>query len=149
MLMDIGKLRKQRNIFYRSIGSVYCPALQDDVKFTSQGFHHLIYSSNKGKPGRNKLRGINETYLKLQLLKYAPNVIKNSKEIVKIREVREKRGNKTKTALQFELSHKIDPTLTVRVIVIKVGDGAYKFLSVMRGKKVKSKNTLAKRPRRS
>ena len=66
-------LLKKRREWYKKIGRVYCPILEEDVIFNSKGFHHLIY------PG-GKMRPIKEQMYKLGLLPLVIPVIKNAKK---------------------------------------------------------------------
>ena len=70
--MKLTTLKKQQRAFYESIVSVYCPVIGDTVYFTSKGFNHLIYNTNR------RPRKVNEQFLKLKNLSYAPEVVKNA-----------------------------------------------------------------------
>ncbi len=38
--------KKKAKAFYKTIGHVWCPALNDHVRFSTAGFHHLAWKQN-------------------------------------------------------------------------------------------------------
>lgn len=123
---DIADLRREQKEVYDSVVSVYCPILSETVYFTSEGFNHLIYESNR------KPRNINEQFLKLKCVCYAPRVIERCKRISETRQVRRIIDGKIKDVTQYELVHEgIPGGEKIRVIVEKIGTGKHKFHSVM------------------
>jgi hypothetical protein len=71
-------LEKTRK-WYKTIGTVYCPCLQEYVVFNSKDFYHLRYDSS----GRE--RSIDEQVTRLNLLPLAIPLIKQSKRIYEYR----------------------------------------------------------------
>lgn len=124
-MKDLATLKEEVLDLYRNVGSVYCPILQATVNFTSEGFNHLIYESNR------KPRNINEQYLKLSNFCYAPRVLERCKVVTETREMSRFVKGKLKKVLRYELVHEAIPGKKIRVIVQKIGTGAYTFLSVM------------------
>ncbi len=122
---DIADLRREQKEIYDSIVSVYCKILDSTVYFTSEGFNHLIYESNR------KPRNINEQFLKLKCLCYARRVIERCKKISEIREVKRFVDGILKEIIQYELVHEAVPGKKIRVVVEKIGTGKHKFRSVM------------------
>lgn len=125
-------LMSAQKVFYDSIEKVYCPILKEDVIFNSDGFRHLLYESN-GKP-----RTVSEKIYKLTLLPLVIPVIKNAIGVDEERNIDIKYGrkinSKTKKGTAYALVAKVgrkDP-VSVRVILIKVGDGKLTFRSVMK-----------------
>jgi|GEM_PF-1111341 len=135
-MVNIYKLIRLSKSFYKKIGSIYCSILNDNVYFTSEGFNHLLYESY-GRP-----RNVNERYMKLKCLPYAPQVIKKCTSISEVRKVKRRIKNKLKNATHYELIHEVHPGKKIRVIVEKIGNGKYRFMSVMPHDK-KSKKRLA------
>jgi len=67
--------RKARNKAYeeyKGIGKVFCPYLNTDVHFTSDGFRHIIYKS------KGKQRHFNTQILRFNLLSKAVEIIRRS-----------------------------------------------------------------------
>jgi hypothetical protein len=75
MLNENHKLFIQnQKVEYRKLGFAECPAFNNEkIYFNNYGFQHII---RKGK----KLREISEQIKRFNILKYAPIIIKNSKE---------------------------------------------------------------------
>jgi hypothetical protein len=46
-MVDIRELINEKRAFYKSIVSLYCPILGETVYFTSEGFNHLLFESNR------------------------------------------------------------------------------------------------------
>lgn len=67
--MDIKTLINQMRTYYKALVSAHCPILNEAVYFSSDGFNHLIFDTNR------KPRNINEQYLKLKYLPKAREVI--------------------------------------------------------------------------
>lgn len=118
-------LRKRRKKFYQSIVSVFCPILNETIYFTSNGFIHLIYESNRMP------RNEPEQYLKLSVLKYAPDVVKNSALISETREINGIIKGKQKKIYHYEIVHEVSPGKKIRVVIQRIGTGKFTFLSIM------------------
>lgn len=114
---------KQRKI-YKSIVSVDCPILANNVIFDSDGFNHLIYESNR------KPRKLNEQYLKLINLKYVPEILKTSKHIAEVRVIQRKIKKVFKKAICYEVVGMCDGK-KLGIIVERIGTGKFKFKSIM------------------
>jgi len=123
--MNILKLIIKSKRLYKSIVSVYCPILSNTVFFTSEGFNHLLYEDYYHP------RNVNEQYMKLKCLPYAPEVVKKCTLISETRKVKRKIKKKFKDAIQYELVHEVSPGKKIRVVVEKIGTGKYRFRSVM------------------
>lgn len=66
------KIKDEAEIFYKKIGKVHCPYLKDDVYFNSKGLEHLKFKE------RNKARSSQDQYVRLRLIKLAPEIIRSS-----------------------------------------------------------------------
>ena len=117
-MVNIHDFKRQQRTLYNKIRFVYSPALKDKVYFTSEGFNHLIYKHSRYP------RNVKEQVLKLRCLLYVPEVIKKCKLVTKTR-------RKSKDRVFYELPHKVHGGRTIRVVILKTGNGKYKFLSVM------------------
>jgi len=123
--MNLYYERKEYRKFYKKIGKVYSPALKRWVYFTSKGFNHLIYDSNR------KDRSINEQILKLSLLKYVVKAINDSKEIEQIRIIEYKLSKHSHKVKHYSLIYIIDNKHTIRIVIERIENYKYTFLSVM------------------
>lgn len=75
MGIDINKfkqLKKDATAFYNALEKVKCPYFSDFVSFNSKGMSHLKFKS------WNNTRPVRDQYMRFKLLKYAPEIIKNS-----------------------------------------------------------------------
>jgi len=124
-MVTIYALKEKQKAFYKNIGSVFCPILNDTVYFTSEGFNHLLYESSR------KPRTISEQFLKLQCLTHAPTVIRKCKVISEIRTIKRNVKGKVKEGTYYELVYEVKKEENIRVVIEKIGTGKHKFLSVM------------------
>ncbi len=58
--------------FYKSIGEIYCPYLKEKISFNAKGLDHIKFG------GWNKTRPLRDQYIRLRLLKLAPQIIRES-----------------------------------------------------------------------
>ncbi len=115
---------KEKRAWYKTIGKVHCPVLNEDVVFNSKGFHHLRYD-NHGKP-----RSIKEQKYKFSLLPLVIPVIKCAN---KIHEYKKQQYSKPlgKYFEIWELKEVVGQgNTTVSVVLRRIGDGSISFLSV-------------------
>jgi len=67
------KMKKESIKFYNDISKIKCPYFQNEkIVFNNKGMKHLKFKS------WNKTRSIKDQYMRLKLLKYAPEIIKKS-----------------------------------------------------------------------
>ncbi len=69
---QIEKIMNQSETFYKSLSEIFCPYLKAPIYFNSKGWEHLRFKS------RSKARNKKEQYLRLKLVKYAPEIISKS-----------------------------------------------------------------------
>lgn len=125
-------LKSNTKKYYKTIKSVYSPALKQKIIFNSIGFRHLQY-----KPGGTS-RKINEIIYKLILFPLVISVIKNSVVISEERNVliriNRKKGSKMKKGKTYSLVSKVGRRnpIAIRVIILRVGKGNFVFYSVMK-----------------
>ena len=135
--MPFKELIKQRRAWYKTIGKIKCPILNEEVVFNSKGFYHLRYDSF------GKARSVPEQQYKIGLLPLVIPVIKN---VTKIFDYKKEQYSKPLKKF-FEIWElravvgKSDPAL-VCVVLRRIGNGNITFLSVYkRGGRKKSKAT--------
>lgn len=66
------KNKKDSEIFYKSIGEIYCPYLGATVSFNAKGLDHIKFKE------WDKARSSIEQYVRLKLLRLAPEILKSS-----------------------------------------------------------------------
>jgi hypothetical protein len=69
---QFNQIKKEAKKSYALINKVKCPYFSDFVLFNSKGMQHLKFKS------WNKTRSIQDQFMRFKLLKYAPEIIKNS-----------------------------------------------------------------------
>lgn len=117
---------------YNAIKNIYCSVLETKIIFNSTGFHHLLY-----KPD-GTARDVSEAIYKLKLFPLAVPVIKNAIGISEEREVNIRVSRKNKSTFKkgktYSLVAKVGRKnpVSVRVIVLKVGNGNFIFYSIMK-----------------
>jgi len=126
------KLLSESKEFYQSIGKVKCPALNAEVYFTSEGFHHLRY--DRSLKERSKLERRN----KLSHIAAAVETIKLSSTIQDYRVTLETAGLKDAQGLRtivkvhyYAFWAVLNKKTRVKAIVRQVENGQYNFWSVM------------------
>jgi len=125
---DLTELKTHTSAYYRRLKPIYCPILGETVRFTAEGYFHLINESNS-TPYRTYPRDPAEQYMKLMYLRDVPAVLKYSGLISEHRRNRKKVKGKWKNIVQTEIVHTIKG-VKISVIVEKSGDGDAKFVSV-------------------
>ena len=119
------KLKKETEIYYKKVGSIYCPALKSDIVFNSNGFVHLKYNSNRGE--RSKIIQKN----KFVFLKDSIRVLKKTTTLQEYRRMIIKKN----IVEWFGFFAVIDfkNKIRIKVIVRRLGaeNGKYHFWSVM------------------
>ncbi|MBM3257603.1 MAG: hypothetical protein FJY98_04825 [Candidatus Liptonbacteria bacterium] len=116
-------LKESAQKFYSQIGGIFSPALNELIRFTSEGFNHLIFK--RARSEREKTSQI----LRFKLLPLAANLIKLSttyqefEETLQEFEVKtfKKRAAKTKSVKYWGIIAIIDGR-KIKVIIRKVGD---------------------------
>lgn len=113
------KLRSSSKKIYASFkqSPVYCKALDADISFNAAGFEHLF------KDGRGHYRPMIDARKRLELIKYAPNVIKNCQWFIK---------DKSKTPdIYYKLYGRAGEGLRNVVVTIrKIGNGNLHFYGI-------------------
>lgn len=128
------KMKDKADVFYKSVGSIRCPALDAEVHFTSDGFHHLQFDGTRTE--RTKIVQKN----KMLCLQEAVTVIKKSTTVQEYRtEIqpvgkRDKNGFRVTKRVQYYAFRAITDFNKLRRVVVvirRVGEGNLHFWSVM------------------
>lgn len=128
MKRNFAEFLQKRRSWYKAIGRVYCPILNDHVIFNSKGFYHLRYDTF------GKKRSVKEQSYKLGLLPLVIPVIKNA---AKIHDYKKEQYSKPlgKYFEIWELREIVGKQKTmVSVILRRIGNGNITFLSVWKKK---------------
>jgi hypothetical protein len=75
MEIDLEKfheIKKEAEIWYRSIDKVECPVLKRKINFNTKGLKHIKFKA------WNKSRSMADQYLRLKFLRLAPAILKKS-----------------------------------------------------------------------
>lgn len=118
------QLLRERRAWYKTIGKVYCPILNENVIFNSKGFYHLRYDGTK------RARKVKEQMYKLGLLPLVIPVITNAKSIVEYKKEQysERLGKYYEI---WELNAVVGQQNTsITVVLRRIGTGNITFLSV-------------------
>ena len=70
--VDLDSVKNQAEEDYKTIGEVYCPYLKDKVAFNAKGLDHIKLKE------WDKARSTQDQYVRLRLLKIAPQILKQS-----------------------------------------------------------------------
>jgi len=126
---------KEKQTWYKTIGKIHCPILNEDVVFNSKGFHHLRYDNH------GKQRSIKEQKYKLGLL---PLVIPVIKCATGVYEYKKQQYSKPlgKYFEIWELKEVVGQNKAmVSVVLRRIGNGSVSFLSVW-----KKREKVTKKP---
>jgi len=133
---SVNQLKDNVELFYKSQGPIFCPALNETVSLTSEGFNHLRYN-HSGIARSLKIQRIKYCFLKpgLDILAKATTV---QEYRVSINSVGPKAADGFRKTQQVEywglvaIQNIVDSSKTrIRIIVRRVGDGKLHFWSVM------------------
>jgi hypothetical protein len=70
---DFDTVKRNAEDCYRKITSIPCPYLKGEVAFNTKGIQHIKFKA------KHKARSQADQYMRLRLIKYAPDVIKKFK----------------------------------------------------------------------
>jgi hypothetical protein len=118
--------RKWAKKFYKNIGSIICPALDNQyISFNNIGFNHLIRKLS--------VRSRNEQKRRFLLLPKVESIIKNPKAVIVYR--------KEENKIYWTFVHFTD-SKRIKVVIRQVGGGSKHFYSIMDKKIGKQKTRL-------
>ncbi len=128
---DYDKIKKEATDLYRTFGTVECPALDQNVQFTSEGFNHLVYNA----PG--KMRDKRAQILRFDMLERAKFVLETSTTYQEYdEEMIYKKVNRRGAWVPMNIVVRswglvaIVRKFRIKVVLIQEGNGAIRFLSV-------------------
>src|SRR3989338_6435038 len=131
-LSDYSRIRQEALELYNTFGKVACPALGQDIHFTSNGFNHLIYE--RAKKERDKRAQI----LRFDLLSKAKFILEQSTTFQEFEEKIEwlpvNRQGKTVSVNQFVKTWgfvAVVQKFRIKVVATQVGNGKIEFFSVI------------------
>ncbi len=128
MIIDEARVR------YHSFEEVYCPYIRESIHFTSKGFNHLIYKTDRTRRTEAEIKA------RLDSLKYIKEIISKSGTLQE-REV-------TDNGRVFYAFIAILDDKKYKVVVSNTKEGKYVFVSIIprwktsrRDEKLKTKNS--------
>lgn len=125
-------IKNKGEVLYKSIGEIYCPYFKEKVSFNTKGLGHLKFKSIK------KARPEKDQYMRLRLIKLAPEVLKLSHTVQGIFETKKferiRMHSRTDMVLKavsyFEFIAVIKRN-RVRIVVKQVENGQKFFWSII------------------
>lgn len=129
---DFDKVRVEAESFYGTIGKVRCPYFDGDIAFNAKGLRHLKFRSDR------QARPHKDQYSRLKLIRHAPEVLKLSRTMQGVWQVKrfeEQKSNSKwskvlKDVMYYEFIAIFD-SVRVKVIVKEVAGGEKHFLSII------------------
>lgn len=109
------KIKSDAEIFYKTIGEIYCPYFKENISFNAKGLDHIKFKN------WNRTRLLEDQYMRLKFIHLASQIIKKSHTIQEIRKSK-----------NFE-RQKINSRWERRMISVK----HYAFIAIMDGIRVK------------
>jgi hypothetical protein len=70
--IDFNNVKQLAEEYYKTIGEVRCPYLKDGVSFNAKGLDHIKFKE------WDKARSMQDQYVRLRLLKIAPQILQQS-----------------------------------------------------------------------
>lgn len=133
-LSDYDQIRAEASVLYKTFGRVHCPALGQEVRFTSNGFNHLVYEAPK------KIRDKRAQILRFDMLEKAKFIIENSSTFQEFEEeIINKKVNRNGYWVPMNVFVRrwglvaVIRKFRVKVVLVQEGNGAIEFLSVKPG----------------
>ena len=128
---DYEQIKQEAAALYKTFISVDCPALGQEIRFTSEGFNHLIYGASK------KMRDKKAQILRFDMLEKAKFILETSTTFQEYdEEIVYKKVNRRGFWVPMNVVIRcwgfvaIVQKFRVKVVVIQEGNGAIEFLSV-------------------
>ncbi|TSC55463.1 MAG: Uncharacterized protein Greene071421_275 [Parcubacteria group bacterium Greene0714_21] len=127
------KLREDARNFYKTLGFVRCPALNNEVvHFDAEGFNHLVYK------GKRRERNRNDQITKFKLLPKTKTVIEISttyqeydESLIEVAKQRFKKTVQETSTVRYWGFVAIIQNFRIKVIVRQIGNGQKHFWSVI------------------
>ncbi|MFA5945966.1 MAG: hypothetical protein WC802_03605 [Patescibacteria group bacterium] len=131
---EFQRIRRQAEAFYKSVGKVFCPALNSTVHFSSDGFHHLQFDGSRAERAKSVQK------IKMLCIRDAVGIIKKTTTTQEYRATDQgvgkldEHGLKPLKRVEYFAFHAVTDLTKMRrinVVVRRIGDGNYHFWSVM------------------
>lgn len=127
------EVREVAELYYKSLDSVFCPAINDYVSFgMSDGFHHIIHKS------KGNIRDQKEQMMRFKLLRRGVSLIELTTTFQEFEESTmsvKVKINKTRTIVQKSIKYwgliAIINDRKIKVILRKIGNGKIQFWSII------------------
>ncbi|MHB8904272.1 MAG: hypothetical protein ACYC40_04195 [Patescibacteria group bacterium] len=125
-------VKREAEIFYNNITSVYCPYFKKNIIFNSKGFKHVMMKS------WDQPRLISEQYLRFKFLKLVPKTLKLTHTLQEVRE--EKAVGMVKSCGERKLRAKmtryygfiaIINNVRIKIVIKHINNGELFFWSVI------------------
>jgi len=125
-------VKREAEIFYNNITSVYCPYFKKNIIFNQKGFEHIKIKS------LNQPRLISDQYLRLKFLKLVPEVLELANTLQEFREVKKKEriklGTRWKSREQIIKYYGfvvIINNIRIKIVIKNINSGELFFWSVI------------------
>ncbi len=124
--LDFQEFLEKKRSWYKKIGKVFCPVLNEWVIFNAKGFYHLQYD------GTGSRRAQEQRIYRMYLLEFSQDVVQSSAEIVDYRKQYSKSAKKE--VEYWTLKKLVSDRKAVIVILRRIGTGNIIFYSIWRDK---------------
>ncbi|MDZ4205797.1 MAG: hypothetical protein U1C12_01070 [Patescibacteria group bacterium] len=130
-IADYEQIKQDAAILYKTFISVNCPALDQEIRFTSEGFNHLVYGAPK------KMRDKKAQILRFDMLEKAKFILETSTTFQEYdEEIIYKKVNRRGFWVPMNVIIRrwgfvaMVPKFRVKVVITQEGNGTIEFLSV-------------------
>jgi len=129
---EFEKIKEEAETLYETLGAVHCPYFGEKINFNADGLEHLKFKS------WNRARSKSDQFMRLKLLRLAPETILNSKTLqgvfedkLFIRKKKNKRWEKALTDVTYYEFVAVLDRKRVKVIVKQVLGGEKFFWTLI------------------
>ena len=116
-------LVEEKRSWYKGIGKVFCPALNEEAVFNAKGFYHLQ------RNGSGELRTRKQQILRMNLLRHVPETIRDSGIV----------DYQIRKGIHYWELGKVIGDNQITVILRRVGQGEVHFYSVWKKRRITKK----------
>lgn len=129
---DFEKVKSEAEEFYKTINKVYCPYFKEVIAFNAKGLKHLKFKSDR------QARPRGDQYSRLKLLRFAPEILKQSHTVQGIWRLRKFEHQKTNSRWQYVMKDIIFyefiavlENIRIKIIIKEIQGGEKYFWSVI------------------
>ena len=126
------KIKKRAEDFYKDINFVNCPYFKEKILFNAKGLDHIKFKR------WNNTRIVGDQYMRLKLIKYAPQVIEKSHTLQGYKQTKEfeqikinSRWDKLWKNVDYYEFVAVFDGIRVRVIIKQISGGKKYFWSIV------------------